>query len=153
MYERLSMSEEDTYELGRALGIAAQPGVVIALTGDLGAGKTVFARGVAKGLGVTTRVQSPTFIIIQTHEGGRLPFWHGDLYRLGDDEELVYLGLDEFIEGGGVVVLEWADRFPDCLPVDRLEIEIVHLSPSHRQIKWHGTGPSHKRIAKVIFDG
>jgi tRNA threonylcarbamoyladenosine biosynthesis protein TsaE len=111
-----------TMALGAELGRRAVPGTVIALVGDLGAGKTVVARGVGEGLGVVSRVQSPTFVIVQTHHGGRLPYWHADLYRVGDESELDHLGLAEVLYGEGVAVVEWADRFPSALPDDRLEI-------------------------------
>lgn len=153
MNHRLSTNTEATFRLGEALGRAASPGTVIALQGDLGAGKTVFARGVGAGLGVTSRVQSPTFVIIQTHEGGRLPFWHADFYRLGSEDELHYLGLDDFLSGGGLLLIEWADRFTDWMPEDHLHILIEHAGPDTRSIRWAAAGESHAALAQVLQNG
>lgn len=141
-------SAEHTRALGAALGRAARPGTVIALQGELGAGKTVLAKGVGEGLGVATRVQSPTFILVQAHGGGRLPFWHADLYRLGEAGELVHLGLDELLEGGGVVVIEWADRFPEVLPADRLEVRLSGEG-DRRTVVLRATGPRHRALEHV----
>jgi tRNA threonylcarbamoyladenosine biosynthesis protein TsaE len=135
---------EDTFALGERVGRAAIAGTVVALIGDLGAGKTVFARGVGSGLGVGTRVQSPTFVIVAAHEGGRLPFWHVDLYRVGA-EDLPGLGLGEVLDQPGVVVVEWGDRFPDLLPSDRLEVRIDEEG-SERRIRVDATGPRHAHL-------
>lgn len=114
-----------TRALGRRLGGAATPGTVLALSGDLGAGKTVLAKGVGEGLGVPTRITSPTFVLVALHEDGRLPLWHADLYRIEDGADLDDLGLDEATEG--VLVVEWAARAPEALPEDRVEIA-MHLA-------------------------
>jgi tRNA threonylcarbamoyladenosine biosynthesis protein TsaE len=141
--------ESETLALGEALGRAARPGTVVALIGDLGAGKTVFARGFAAGLEVSTRVQSPTFIILHAHEGGRLPFWHADLYRLGGADDVEQLGLDEVIEGDGAVLIEWADRFPELLPADRLDVTLEHLDVG-RRITVEATGPHHAPLEQAL---
>lgn len=134
---------DDTHALGERLGRAAHPGARLALIGDLGAGKTSLVRGLAAGLGVPGRVQSPTFVVVQIHEGGRLPLWHADLYRLGGADELVLLGLDE--PGDAVVAVEWADRFPETLGDDHLEI---HLSDEGegRRAELRATGPRHAAL-------
>jgi tRNA threonylcarbamoyladenosine biosynthesis protein TsaE len=142
-------SPAKTHALGVRLGRAAGPGTVVALVGDLGAGKTVFSRGVGEGLDVQTRVSSPTFIIVQTHEGGRLPFWHADFYRLSMDDELEQLGLEDVLEGPGIVVVEWADRFWDALPNDRLEITLTDAG-SGRDIQIHATGPKHAALEATL---
>ena len=134
---------KDTHALGVRLGQAARPGTLLALIGDLGAGKTALVRGLGEGLAVPSRVQSPTFVLVQVHEGGRLPLWHADLYRLSDDEELELLGLDEHLDG--VVAVEWADRFPEALPADRLEIRLHHEA-SGRRAELRATGPRHARL-------
>jgi len=144
-------SAEGTYALGERLGRLATPGTVVALVGDLGAGKTVFSRGVGAGLGVQTRVCSPTFIIVQTHEGGRLPFWHADFYRLDQVEDLEQLGLDDILEAGGVAVIEWADRFPEVLPEDRLEIRLDEADEG-RRVTLRGTGPLHRDLEASLVD-
>jgi len=143
-----SLGPEDTRALGAAIARAAFPGTVVALSGDLGAGKTVLAKGVGAGLGVSTRVQSPSFILVQAHQGGRLPLWHVDFYRIGEVGELEQLGLDEIVEGDGVTVIEWAERFPEALPADHLQ---VHLEGegNERTITLRATGARHLPLEEV----
>lgn len=105
--------EAATEALGRRIGARAVAGDVITLVGDLGAGKSCLARGIARGLGIGGRIPSPTFVIVAEYDEGRLPLHHVDLYRTSDPDELVQLGLDEVIGGDGVVVVEWPDRAPD----------------------------------------
>jgi len=138
-------TEEATQALGALLGQIATPGTVVALVGDLGAGKTVFSRGIGQGLGVETRVSSPSFIIVQTHEGGRLPLWHADFYRLDQVEDLEQLGLDDILDGSGVTVIEWADRFPGSLPTDHLEVRIDEEGDG-RRVHVRATGPRHRAL-------
>ncbi|MCO4743570.1 MAG: tRNA (adenosine(37)-N6)-threonylcarbamoyltransferase complex ATPase subunit type 1 TsaE [Proteobacteria bacterium] len=140
---------EDTEALGASLGRHAMPGTVVALSGDLGAGKTVFARGVGAGLGVTTRVQSPSYIIVQSHEGGRLPFAHADLYRLGDADELEQLGLDDVLDAGGMVLIEWAERFPEVLPTDHVVCVIREVADG-RAVELSATGPSAQQLLEKL---
>ncbi|MSR94385.1 tRNA (adenosine(37)-N6)-threonylcarbamoyltransferase complex ATPase subunit type 1 TsaE [Clostridiaceae bacterium 68-1-5] len=119
-----SRSERDTVELGRSLGRQAKPGQVFTLTGDLGTGKTVFTKGMAEGLGITETVSSPTFTIVQVYEEGRLPFYHFDVYRIGDVEEMDEIGFEEYIYGEGVSLIEWADLIREILPAHYTEIRI-----------------------------
>ena len=100
---------------------------MIALEGDLGAGKTAFARGFARGLGITEPVTSPTFTILQSYEGGRLPLWHFDLYRLEDESEMDEIGYEDCFYGEGVSLVEWASRMPDCLPENAVHVEISRV--------------------------
>jgi tRNA threonylcarbamoyladenosine biosynthesis protein TsaE len=109
----ISHSAEETLALGEAWGRAAATGLVIALSGDLGAGKTQLARGVARGLGVSDRVHSPTFTLVNEYGGGRLPLFHIDLYRLESPEQIVTAGLEEYFHPAGVSVVEWAERWFD----------------------------------------
>lgn len=109
-------SEEKTRAFGRTLGEAARPGDVIALTGDLGAGKTQCSKGVAEGLGCAVEASSPTFPLVHEYPGGRLMMYHFDFYRLETAEEALALGWDDYIEAQGVCVVEWADKFPELLP-------------------------------------
>ena len=102
-------SPEETFETGRKLGEKAVPGQVFTLMGDLGVGKTVFTQGLARGLEITEPVSSPTFTIVQVYEEGRLPFYHFDVYRIGDVEEMDEVGYDDYIMGDGVSLIEWAD--------------------------------------------
>ena len=119
-----SHSPEETYEIGRMMARAAEPGDVIALEGDLGAGKTVFTKGFARELGVKGAVNSPTFTILQIYDEGKLPLYHFDVYRLGSSEELLDIGAEEMLYGDGVCVIEWADIVADVLPDDVLAIRL-----------------------------
>lgn len=119
-----TMSAEETFEAGVALAKAAKTGEVYALLGDLGVGKTVFTQGFAKGLGITEPVSSPTFTIIQEYEEGRLPFYHFDVYRIADVEEMYEIGFDDYIEGDGVCLIEWANLISELLPEDITVIRI-----------------------------
>ena len=107
----ISHSPEETHALGEAWGRAANSGLVIALSGDLGAGKTQLAKGVACGLGITGRVHSPTFTLVNEYAGGRLPFFHVDLYRLDTPDQILAAGLEEYFHPDGVSVIEWAERW------------------------------------------
>ena len=117
-------SPEETYELGKKIGQQARPGQVYTLTGDLGVGKTVFTQGVAAGLGITEPVSSPTFTIVQIYEEGRLPFYHFDVYRIGDIEEMEEIGYDDYFFGEGICLIEWAELIEEILPKDRISITI-----------------------------
>ncbi len=119
-----SFSAEDTYAYGKECGLAAVPGQVFCLYGDLGTGKTVFTQGLAAGLGIREPVSSPTFTIVQTYEDGRLPFFHFDVYRISDPEEMMEIGFDDYIEGEGVCLIEWAGLIDELLPEKRTEIII-----------------------------
>ena len=119
-----SFCAEDTYEIGKKIGQEAQPGQVICLYGDLGVGKTVFTKGLADGLGITEPIQSPTFTIVQVYEEGRLPFYHFDVYRIGDVEEMDEVGFEDYVMGEGVSLIEWANLIEEILPQKRTEITI-----------------------------
>lgn len=119
-----TFSEADTRAFGEMLGRKAVPGTVYTLTGDLGVGKTVFTQGFAKGLGVTEHVNSPTFTIVQEYEDGRLPFYHFDVYRIGDIEEMDEIGYEDYFYGEGVCLIEWAELIEELLPKKRTEILI-----------------------------
>lgn len=124
MREIESLCVEDTFELGKQIGIDAIPGTVITLDGDLGAGKTLFTQGLAEGLGVTEPVNSPTFTILQIYDTGRLPLYHFDVYRIGDCDEMDEIGFDDFIYGDGVSVIEWSEQIEDILPEHYMKIVI-----------------------------
>lgn len=119
-----SFSAEDTYALGVQIGENASPGDVYTLIGDLGVGKTVFTQGVAKGLGIREAVNSPTFTILQVYEEGRLPFYHFDVYRIGDVEEMDEIGYEDCIYGDGICFIEWANLIEEILPEHYKEIKI-----------------------------
>ena len=133
-----SYKEEDTFSFGEELGKKAVPGEIYALCGDLGVGKTVFTKGLAKGLGITESVCSPTFTIVQIYEEGRLPLYHFDVYRIEDSSELFQIGFDEYINGEGVSVIEWAVNIEDTLPSDTIYINIEGSGYSQRKIEIGG---------------
>ena len=118
-------SPEETLYLAEKVSGLLKCGDVITLDGDLGAGKTVFSKGIAKGLGIMDPVTSPTFIIMQEYEGGRLPLYHFDVYRIEDPEELYAIGADEYINGTGVCLIEWAVQVEDIIPEDAIKVTIV----------------------------
>lgn len=120
-----TFSEEETYKLGERLGAQAQSGQIYTLIGDLGVGKTVFTKGFAKGLGITEHVNSPTFTILQIYEGGRLPFYHFDVYRIGDVEEMEEIGYEDCFFGEGVCLIEWADLIEEILPKNYTRITVT----------------------------
>ncbi|MBQ1689520.1 MAG: tRNA (adenosine(37)-N6)-threonylcarbamoyltransferase complex ATPase subunit type 1 TsaE [Lachnospiraceae bacterium] len=116
MLEFDSLQTEDTFRLGVETGEQAKPGEVYCLVGDLGVGKTVFTQGFAKGLGIEEPVSSPTFTILQTYDGGRIPFYHFDVYRIGDIEEMDEIGYEDCFYGEGVSFVEWANLIQELLP-------------------------------------
>lgn len=137
---------EETMAFGEALGSRLGPGDVIALYGDLGAGKTTMTKGIALGAGVDAEVHSPTFTLIHEHYG-RVPLYHIDLYRLTGDEDVEFLGLDEYLYGDGVVVIEWADRAPRLLPAERIEIRLGFTGDDRREIRIRATS---ERLNEII---
>ncbi len=141
---------EATADLGRALGETAIAGAVLALSGELGAGKTCLAQGVGAGLGVRGPVTSPTFTLVRVHESGRIPFVHADFYRLGDEEELVELGLEDWLGTFGVAVVEWAERFEEVLPADRLSGLLTHRGPDDRELELRALGPTARRWLEAL---
>lgn len=114
---------QETEALGEALGRILPPGSVVAYTGGLGAGKTAFTRGLARGLGIQDRVTSPTYTIVNEYEGGRLPLFHFDWYRLGDGEELFEIGWEDYLSRGGVCAVEWSENAPEVLE-DPIRVDI-----------------------------
>lgn len=119
-----SHSREETIKFAANLAAKSKPGDVYTLTGDLGVGKTVFAKGFAKGLGVTEPVTSPTFTIVQEYLSGRLPFFHFDVYRIADPDEMEETGFYDYLDRGGVVLIEWAELIEDILPFPRTSVKI-----------------------------
>ena len=117
-------SEKETYAFGLELGKKAHAGQVYTLVGDLGVGKTVFTKGLARGLDILEPVSSPTFTIVQVYEEGRLPFYHFDVYRIGDVEEMDEIGYEDYIYGDGVSLIEWANLIEEILPEHYTEIKI-----------------------------
>ena len=118
-----SFSAEETYALGRKLGEEAKPGAVYCLSGDLGVGKTVFTKGFAVGLGVTDTVNSPTFTIVQVYNG-RLPFYHFDVYRIEEPEEMEEIGYEDYFYGEGACMIEWAELIEELIPEKAVKVRI-----------------------------
>ena len=131
-----SAGPEETRALGQLLGELADAGLIVLLNGDLGAGKTCFAQGVARGLGVSSAspVTSPSYTLLNIHHG-RLPFYHFDLYRLSQVDDLTELGYDEFAEGDGLTLVEWADRMTDALSAS-VVVNIEHLTERQRRLQF-----------------
>lgn len=119
-----TFSAEETYTLGKKLGEQAKPRQVYTLIGDLGVGKTVFTQGVAAGLGITEPINSPTFTIVQIYEEGRMPFYHFDVYRIGDVEEMDEIGYEDYFYGEGICLIEWANLIEEILPESYTQITI-----------------------------
>lgn len=133
-------SPQETRLVGAELAKVLQPGDVILLLGDLGAGKSELTRGIARGLGIEGPIASPSFTIMNLYEDGRIPLCHFDWYRLNDSSELYEMGLDEYLGGDDVAVIEWPSQCPDAVPACCLEITIRPLDESEREISWRSLG-------------
>jgi tRNA threonylcarbamoyladenosine biosynthesis protein TsaE len=150
---RTTRSARATYLLGKKLGALLQPGTVVALVGELGAGKTQLIRGACEGAGVPqSEVSSPSFAIVATYHGRRLPVHHADLYRIGDEDELYGTGFGDLVGGEGALLVEWADRIPSALPVERLTLTLSHdaKAPSVRHVELDGVGERHASLAQAL---
>ncbi len=147
-----SRSPEESRALARALGAVLADsgrGAVLGLIGPLGAGKTEFVKGLAEGLGVDPAlVASPTFVIASAYPGGRLELAHVDLYRIESEDELLATGFLDLLAPDAVVAVEWADRFPEALPADRVEIRIARPDADTRELTVHGHGPEAKAVVE-----
>jgi len=147
----LSRSEEDTAALGQALAAHLPSGAVVALCGTLGAGKTRLVQAVAAAAGVAPgEVLSPTFVLVQQYQG-RVPIYHFDAYRVADDDEFLALGPEEYFEGGGWSLVEWADRVEACLPHQRVEIRIESLGESERRFTVTAHGDRYQPLVRQLF--
>ena len=130
--EYLSHNEQETEALGQRLAAALSPGAVVAYRGGLGMGKTAFTRGLARGLGYSGRVTSPTFTIVNEYEGGRLPLFHFDMYRLEDDDALFDIGWEDYLDRGGVCAVEWSEQVADAMPADTVYVTIARRPEDDR---------------------
>ena len=135
MATTISHSAEETAAFGQTQAAVLRRGDVLALCGDLGAGKTQFVKGLAAGLNSEAAVTSPTFTLIHEYVGGRLPLFHFDFYRLEDEDEALKIGLDEYLHGDGVCVIEWADKFPEVLPAETQWYRFTHRADGARVIE------------------
>jgi tRNA threonylcarbamoyladenosine biosynthesis protein TsaE len=127
-------SPEATVRFGHDFAAGLKAGDVIALNGDLGAGKTHFVKGLAAGLGAASAVTSPTFTLIHEYLGGRLPLFHFDLYRLDTADDLLRIGLDDYLDAGGVLAIEWAEKFPALLPPHTRWLRFTHSEDGGREV-------------------
>ena len=132
--EFVTNSERETEELGARLAGRLEPGAVVAFTGDLGAGKTAFTRGLARGLGISDRVTSPTFTIVNEYEGGRLPLFHFDMYRVVSSDELFDIGWEDYLARGGVCAVEWSENVADALEEGTISVEICRGASESQRI-------------------
>jgi tRNA threonylcarbamoyladenosine biosynthesis protein TsaE len=145
-----SHSSEETKSLGNLLAPLLVPGDVLVMSGDLGAGKTTFVQGLAKGLGIVERVTSPTFVLMKEYQGGRFPLMHLDVYRLARVQDVIDLGIDEYLDPSYVVVVEWGDKVEPLLPQDHLTIDLLHEGGDVRNITLTGKGtPWAGRMASI----
>ena len=132
--EFVTECEQETEALGERLAGRLEPGAVVAFTGDLGAGKTAFTRGLARGLGISGRVTSPTFTVVNEYEGGRLPLFHFDMYRLGSSDELFDIGWEDYLARGGVCAVEWSENVSDALEEGTIFVEIRRGASERQRI-------------------
>jgi tRNA threonylcarbamoyladenosine biosynthesis protein TsaE len=147
----LARSESDTERLGAALASAVPPGTVVGLIGPLGAGKTRLVQAAANAIGVAPgSVTSPTFVLVNEYRGGRLPIYHFDTYRLKNEDEFYALGPEEYFDSDGITFVEWADRFPEVLPAERIEIEIEVVGETERRISICGTSRLMEDLVRSI---
>jgi tRNA threonylcarbamoyladenosine biosynthesis protein TsaE len=146
---RHAHNEAESVALGERLGALLQPGDVIALTGDLGAGKTTLTKGIARGAGVQSEVSSPTFTLIHEH-GGRTPFYHVDLYRLESEDLIPDIGIEEYIYGDGVTVIEWSERMASMLPESALRVRLSTVGDTEREIELSSSSPRWTNVIKEL---
>jgi tRNA threonylcarbamoyladenosine biosynthesis protein TsaE len=153
-YVALSPGPEVTFRLGKILGETLSAGDIVALIGDLGSGKTCLTQGIARGLGVSDKYQvtSPTFTLVNEYPG-RLTLYHVDVYRLEGAVDLEDMGCDEFLYGGGVTVIEWAEKIRDLLPVDAYVVTMTYLDEFDRKIEITGGEEKMARLVEAIKDG
>ncbi len=152
MSEFITHSAAETRALGARLAAQLCPGDTLLLVGDLGAGKSEFTRGLARGLGITGYVPSPSFTILQVYQDGRLPLYHFDWYRLQDAEELYELSMDEYLYDRGVAVVEWPDRVPEAIPETHLRITFETLGEQDRRLTLKPEGGFHP-LAQAALEG
>ena len=143
-----SYNERNTAELAENIESEKFPGMTICLIGDLGSGKTVFVKAFAHALGIDEHITSPTFNIIKEYEGGELPLYHMDVYRLEDAKEDI--GIEDYFDKSGVTIIEWADMINDCLPEERLEIKFKIIDENTRVLRLIPYGRKYEEICEVI---
>lgn len=148
-FELITHSPEETQSLGRELGKLLQSGDLILLVGDLGAGKTCFTQGIAWGLGFDGYAASPSFVLVREYRG-RLNLYHADFYRLDNVEEIADLGLDEYLDGPGVLVVEWANKALDSFPPEHLLIRFEHMAENERRLRLEPCGQRYLELVEQL---
>lgn len=146
----VSHSAAQTQRLGARLGELARAGDLFCLEGELGSGKTCFVQGLGRGLGIAETIHSPTFILANEHRGGRLRLYHLDLYRVRSADEALGFGLDDYLSGDGVCVIEWAEKIRDALPAERLWIALRHLGESKRGLLIEARGARYEELLNAF---
>lgn len=150
-------SASETRRVGARLGELVQAGDLICLEGDLGAGKTCFVQGLGQGLGIRDAIHSPTFILANEHRGGRLPLYHLDVYRVRSARETIGFGLDDYLSSDGVLIIEWAEKIREALPLERLWISFAHLreipdqDEDARSISLHAAGQRYEALVSALW--
>ena len=148
-FQLVTKGPDETRLLGEAIGKAAAPGDVVLLIGELGAGKTCLTQGIARALGIKEYTLSPSFVLVREYQG-RLPLYHIDLYRLHVTQEVVELGIDDYLFGKGVCVIEWADRAPQVMPAENMTVEITVCAGEKRGVKLKATGERYSDMLHAI---
>lgn len=146
----ISKSEEDTLDFAEKMGKLIDTSIIILLSGELGAGKTLFARGLCSGLGIAEDVSSPTYTLINEYEGGDLPVLHMDLYRIDTEEELYNLGFEEYIDRNGLIIIEWPDLAYDMLPHDFIYVKILKKADKQRKIILQAEGETGMKLLERL---
>ena len=144
-----SSSPEATRKLGELIGKSARPGDTILLVGNLGSGKTCLTQGIARGLDISSKVVSPTFVLVREY-AGRLPLYHIDLYRLDNITEIADLGLDQYLDGDGLCVIEWAEKGRPVLPGENLQISITYISEKERELTFKPSGKRYQELLNTV---
>ncbi len=145
------IDEKMTKDIGEKLGKLLRPNDILTLNGDLGAGKTTLTQSIAKGMGISEYITSPTFTIVQEYDG-KPPLYHFDVYRITDEEEMYYIGFDEYLEKDGVCIIEWANLIKNILPKNRLDIELSYAEKEGRNMKLTAYGERYEDLVKELTD-
>lgn len=149
----ISSSEKDTFNIGRKIAKYLEKGDIVCLFGQLGSGKTVLTKGIASGLGIKkNRIISPSFVLIRQYNTKKLPFYHFDLYRLKNHQNILVLGYEEYLYDEGITVIEWADRLGYLLPQEFLKIELLMRSNNRRLLKFKAEGKYYKDLLRKIYE-
>ena len=150
--ELVTHSAQETFQVGMQLGALLQPGDTVCLQGDLGSGKTCLTQGIGRGMGVSEFITSPTFVLINEYTparpGARL--YHVDLYRIEQEDDLVTLGLEDYVYGNGITVIEWAERAPDYMPRERLWVTLTYLDANSRRLRFDAVGAHYDEVVRAL---